>query len=167
MDLPAGLLGTLSTNAPSLFRHYPASTVLRAFPSPHTAQPDSHELPVDPRPAITAGASRVAPDPLCLHAVATTPAGPRKPVRSYRPLDFVLPRLSVGSVPALIFSRPAQRSLALRPTSSRGRLRDPFHRRLQQLCCLHRRFDCYRVKRTSSRAGLSPAVDQRLSRRTD
>ena len=32
--------------------------------------------------AITAGASRVAPDPLCRHAVATTPAGPMEPIRS-------------------------------------------------------------------------------------
>jgi hypothetical protein len=32
--------------------------------------------------AITAGASRVAPRPLCLHAVAHTPAGPRELTRS-------------------------------------------------------------------------------------
>jgi hypothetical protein len=32
--------------------------------------------------AITAGASRVASGPLCLHAVATTPAGPMEPIRS-------------------------------------------------------------------------------------
>ena len=32
--------------------------------------------------AISAGASRVASDPLCLHAVATTPAGPMEPIRS-------------------------------------------------------------------------------------
>src|SRR5713101_6575167 len=31
---------------------------------------------------ITAGASRVAPGPLCLHAVATTPAGPMERIRS-------------------------------------------------------------------------------------
>src|SRR6266446_2018008 len=31
---------------------------------------------------ITAGASRVAPDSLCLHAVATTPAGPMERIRS-------------------------------------------------------------------------------------
>src|ERR1035437_8483326 len=43
---------------------------------------------------------------------------------------------------------------------------DPLHRRLRRLCYLHRRSDCYRVERSSSRAGLSPAVDQRLSRRT-
>ena len=43
---------------------------------------------------------------------------------------------------------------------------DPLHRRLRRLCCLHRRSDCYRVERSSSRTGLSPAVVQRLSRRT-
>ncbi len=32
--------------------------------------------------AISAGASRVASDPLCLLAVATTPAGPMEPIRS-------------------------------------------------------------------------------------
>src|SRR5207302_4710542 len=35
---------------------------------------------------------------------------------------------------------------------------DPLHRRLRRLCCLRCRFDCYRVERTSSRAGVSPAV---------
>ena len=35
------------TEAPSLHRHYPALSVLRASPSPHTARPVSHELPVD------------------------------------------------------------------------------------------------------------------------
>jgi hypothetical protein len=34
-------------------------------------------------------------------------------------------------------------------------LSDPLHRRLRRLCCLHRRSDCYRVERSSSRAGLS------------
>ena len=43
---------------------------------------------------------------------------------------------------------------------------DLLHRRLRRLCCLHRRSNCYRVERSSSRAGLSPAVVQRLSRRT-
>jgi hypothetical protein len=63
--------------ASSLHRHYPASSVLQASPPPQTARPVSRELPVDPT-AITAGASRVAFSPLCLHAVATTPAGWRK-----------------------------------------------------------------------------------------
>src|SRR5271157_3401742 len=43
---------------------------------------------------------------------------------------------------------------------------DPLHRELRQLCCLRCRLDCYRVERTSSRAGVAPAVVQRLSRRT-
>ncbi len=32
---------------------------------------------------------------------------------------------------------------------------DLLHRRLRRLCCLHRRSNCYRVERSSSRAGLS------------
>src|SRR5881396_2579820 len=39
---------------------------------------------------------------------------------------------------------------------------DSLHQRLQQSRCLHRCSDCYRVERTSSRAGLTPAVDHRL-----
>src|ERR1019366_5255349 len=31
---------------------------------------------------------------------------------------------------------------------------DPLHRRLRRPCCLRRRSDCYRVERSSSRAGL-------------
>src|ERR1700681_1322305 len=42
----------------------------------------------------------------------------------------------------------------------------PLHRKLRQLRCLRCRFDCYRVERTSSRAGVTPAEVQRLSRRT-
>jgi hypothetical protein len=47
------------TEAPFLRRSYPASSVVRTSPPPHTARPGSRELPVDPA-AITAGASRVA-----------------------------------------------------------------------------------------------------------
>jgi hypothetical protein len=65
--------------------------------------------------AITAGTSRVAYGPLCLHAVANTPAGLMELVRSYFPINFGLPRNRGGSAPALTFSRPAQRSLTLRP----------------------------------------------------
>jgi len=45
-------------------------------------------------------------------------------------------------------------------------LNDPLHRKLRQLRCLRRRFDCYRVERTSSRVGVAPTEVQRLSRRT-
>jgi hypothetical protein len=39
---------------------------------------------------------------------------------------------------------------------------DSLHQRLQQFRCLHYCSDCYRVERTSSRAGLTPAVDHCL-----
>jgi len=116
--------------------------------------------------ATTAGTSRVAHGPLCLHAVANTPAGLMEFVRSYDSISFGLPRNRGGSAPALVFSRPAQRSLTLRPTRSPGRLRDPLHQRLQQLRCLHCCSDCYRVERTSSRAGLPPLWTTAFSRRT-
>ena len=103
--------------------------------------------------AITAGASRVTCGPLCLHAVANTPAGLMEFVRSCDSISFGLPRNRGGSAPALVFSRPAQRLLTLRPACSPSRLCDPLHRRLQQLRCLRCRFDCYRVERTSSRTG--------------
>ena len=114
------------------------------------------------RTAITAGTSRVAYGPLCLHAVANTPAGLMEFVRSYDSTNFGLPSNRDGSAPALVFSRPAQRSLTLRPACSPSRLCDLLHRRLQQLRCLRRCFDCYRVERTSSRAGFTPAVDHHL-----
>jgi hypothetical protein len=91
--------------------------------------------------AITAGTSRVAYGPLCLHAVATTPAGLMEFVRSYHSTNFGLPTNRDGSAPALRFSRPAQRSLTLRPPCSPSRLCDPLHRRLQQLRCLRHCFD--------------------------
>src|SRR6266581_1852084 len=111
--------------------------------------------------ATTARVSRVAAGPLCLHAVTLTPAGLTEPIRSCYSISFGLPQLHGGSAPALIVSRPAQRSLTLRPACSPSRLSDPLHRRLRRLRFLCRRSDCYRVERTSSRAGLSPAVDQR------
>ena len=42
---------SLPTEAPSLHRSYPASSVLRASPPPQTARPGSRELPVDPQTA--------------------------------------------------------------------------------------------------------------------
>src|ERR1700741_4256918 len=151
-----------STEAPFLRRCYSASSVIRTSPPPQTAQPGSHELLVDPR-AVPAGAPRVASGPRCLQAVANTPAGPMKPVSSHCSIGVGLPRPKGGSAPASPVSRPAQRSLVLRPACSPSRLCDPLHRRLQRLRCLHRCFDCYRAERTSSRAGLAPTVDQRLS----
>ena len=67
-----------------------------------------------------------------------------------------LPQITVGSAPALSVSWPAQRSLALQlqPTDSPSRLMRPSTPEAPAACCLHRRSDCYRVERSSSRAGL-------------
>src|SRR5208283_2720010 len=83
-------------------------------------------------------------------------------VRSYYSIDCGLPRNSGGSAPALVFSRPAKRSLTLRPACLSSRFNDLLHQRLQQSRCLHCCSDCYRAERTSSRAGLTPAVDHHL-----
>jgi hypothetical protein len=159
------LLRLLSTEAPSLRRHYPVSSVLRASPSPQTARPGSHELPVDRHSDHRWGF------PCCVWSPLSAcrrqyPGRTDGLVRSSSPIDFGLPSIRGGSAPASPVSGPAQRSLLLRPTNSPSRQSDPLHRRLQQLRYLHYCSDCYRVERTSSRAGLSPAVNQRLSRRT-
>ena len=57
----------------------------------------------------------------CVHAAATTPAGPLG-ASLVSPSVIGLPRISGGSAPASPFSRPAQRSLALRPARSPSRL---------------------------------------------
>ena len=115
---------------------------------------------------ITAGASRVASGPLCVHAIAITPASSMELVRSSISIDCGLPPETVGSAPAIVFSGPAQRSLHVTACTLAESPSDPLHRGLRQLCCLRCRLDCYRVERTSSRAGVSPAEVQRLSRRT-
>ena len=71
---------------------------------------------------ITAGVSRVASGLLCLHAIAITPAGSMELVRSSISIASGLPRVTVRSAPAIIFSGPAQRSLTLWPARSRSRL---------------------------------------------
>ena len=110
--------------------------------------------------------SRVASGLLCLHAIAITPAGPTELVRSSISIVSGLPCVTVRSAPAIIVSGPAQRSLTLWPVRSPSRLATLYTRKLRQLRCLRRRFDCYRVERTSSRAGVAPAEAERLSRRT-
>src|SRR6516164_8094562 len=93
--VPHHFLRSPSTTAPFLHRHYPASQVLRASPPPQSAQPDPHELPVDP-PAITAGVSRVASGPRCRHAVAITPAGPMNLFARTVPSASAFPEFQAG-----------------------------------------------------------------------
>jgi len=101
-----------------------------------------------------------------MHVAVTTPAETIDSVRSYSSIVSSFPRKRSGSASAFSVSRLAQRLLTLQPTCSPSRLNGPLHRRLRRLCYLHRRFDCYRAERTSSRVGLPPTGKHRLSRRT-
>jgi hypothetical protein len=156
------VLRSSSTEAPSLHRSYPASSVLRAPPPPHAAWPASRELPVDPNRDHRLGLPVLR---LVSYAYMPSPI-PRQvrwtPFARVSSIVIGLPCIQVRSAPALSFSRPAQRSLTLRPARSPSRHRDPLHRRLRQCCCLHCRSGCYRVERTSSRARFPLAEEQRL-----
>ena len=153
------------TEAPSLYRHYPASLVVRASLPPHTARPVSRELPVDPDRDHRWGFPCCvwSPMPTCRRHYP----GRFNEACSLVALHCRRPSLcnsQVGSCNCFFgacsaFTHVTACTLAESPC-------DPFHRKLRQLRCLRCRFDCYRVERTSSRAGVSPAEVQRLSRRT-
>jgi hypothetical protein len=154
-----------STEAPSLHRSYPASSVLRASPPSHTARPFSHELPVDPY------CDHGWDFPCC--AWSTLPACRRQyPGRSDGICSLVRfhslrPSPKPGRVGSCIslfeaclaFTHVTACTLAKSPS-------DSLHQRLQQFRYLHCCSDCYRVERTSSRAGLPPLWTTAFSRRT-
>ena len=153
------------TEAPSLHRRYPTSSVLQASPPPRTARPVPRGLSVDPYRDHRWGF------PCCVWSPMRT-CHRHYPGRfdgacSLVPLHRRRPSLcnsQVGSCNCFFeacsaFTHVMACTLAESPC-------DPLHRKLRQLCCLRCRFDCYRVERTSSRAGVAPAEVQRLSRRT-
>ena len=82
-----------------------------------------------------------------MHAIATTPAEPSGCASLASPQDSGLPRILGGSASASYFSRPAQRSLALRPACSPSSFQNPLHQRLQPLRYLHDCSSCYRPER--------------------
>src|SRR5215471_7356874 len=106
--------------------------------------------------AITAGTSRVVYGPLCRHAVASYP-GRMDGICSLAPFHRLRPSPKprrVGSCINVFEACSAfTRVTACLLTESLEHL---LHQRLQQSRCLHRCSDCYRVVRTSSRAGLTP-----------
>ena len=108
------------TEVPSLRRSYPASSVLRTSPPPHTARPVSRELPVDPDRDHRWGF------PCCVWSPMRTchrhyPGRFNGAIRSSLSIASGLPCVTVRSAPATVFSGPAQRSLTLRPARSRSR----------------------------------------------
>ena len=151
-----------STEAPSLHRSYR----LHRYNEPlrHPIRPGlslaSCQLI---HTAITAGTSRVAYGPLCLHAVANTPAGLMEGTCSLVPFHQLRPSPKPGRVGSCIslfeacsaFTHVTACTLAKSPS-------DSLHQRLQQFRCLHCCSDYYRVELTSSRAGLTPGVDHHL-----
>ena len=164
-SVPRRLLRSSLTEVPSLRRSYPASQVLRTSPPPHTARPVSRELPVDPYCDHRWGFPCCvwSPMPTCHRHYPGRLNGAYSLV-SLHPQRPSLCNSQVGSCiyffgACSAFTRVMACTLAESPC-------DPLHRRLRQLRYLRCRFDCYRVERTSSRAGLSPAEVQRLSRRT-
>ena len=149
------------TEVPSLRRSYPASSVLRTSPPPHTARSISHELPVDPYGDHRRGFPCCvwSPMPTC-HRHYPGRSNEACPLVYLHRLRPSLCNSQVGSCHCCFgacsaFTHVMACTLAESPS-------DPLHRKLRQLCCLRRRFDCYRVERTSSRAGVSPAEVQRL-----
>jgi hypothetical protein len=106
--------------------------------------------------AITAGTSRVAYGPLlpaCRRQYPGRSDGTCSLVRFHQ----LRPSLEPGRVGSCIslfeacsaFTHVTACTLAKSPS-------DSLHQRLQQSRCLRRCSDCYRVERTSSRAGLTP-----------
>jgi len=150
------------TEAPSLRQSYPASSVVRTSPPPHTARPSSRELPVDPNrdhrwgfPCCVCSTMSAC----CRHYPGRTDETDPLLVA---PSTSAFPTLQLGRLLHYIFRGLLSVHSRYNLQTHRVALCDPFHQRLQRLCYLHRCSDCYRVERSSSRAGLSPAVDQHL-----
>ncbi len=91
--------------------------------------------------------------PCCVHppllrAAAIPPAEPAGARVARFPPDTSLPRVPSGSASALPVSKPARRSLALRPAGSPSRLRDPSHRSASvHVVASIDRSDCDRLER--------------------
>jgi len=135
------------TEAPSLHRHYPASAVLRASRHPKRPGLALAGCRLAHTPRLRLGLPVLRRSPLYMHAVAITPAEPLGAFIARFPSGGGLPRIADGSASALPFSRPAQRSLLVRPACSQNHYNGPLHRRLRPLRYLHDRSDCYRLER--------------------
>ncbi len=133
---------------------FPASSVLRASPPSQTARPVSRELPVDPH------RDHRWDFPCCvwstLLACRRQYPGRSDGTCSLVPFHQLRPSPEPGRVGSCIvvfeacsaFTHVTACTLAKSPC-------DSLHQRLQQFRCLHCCSDCYRVERTSSRAGYS------------
>jgi hypothetical protein len=143
------------SQGPLLRRHYPASTLVRPCPSP--AQPAS----LTGVGGATSDRKRASPDypqHLDQRAVPTTPADRdgcmcRLLPHLTRPSPFLR-----GSASASSLSRPAQASLALRPTGSLNRPRRPLSQGSGPPGCPNRPLASYQINRQLSGWNLPPLV---------
>ena len=125
LQMAAGGLGALSCDLDEL----------RLLPRRGGLEGDAHQVPgrarEGPGPALAGcrlahtphrrlGFPVLRRSPLYMHAVATTPAEPLGARIARFPSNSGLPRNSGGSASALPFSRPAQRSLLVRPACSQN-----------------------------------------------
>jgi hypothetical protein len=136
----------LSTEAPSLHRHYPVSSVLRASPSPQTARPGSRELPVDPDCDHRWGFPCCLWSPMSACRRHYPGKSDGTDSLSIAPSTSAFPRLQLGRLLHYQFrgllSVHSRYDLQTRQVA----LCDPLHRRLRRLCCLHRRSDYFYEK---------------------
>ena len=154
------------TEAPLLRRHYPASTLLRASPSP--TRPDLALAGLSVAaclPPSTIGFPCFLHVP-SMHAAALYPGGPARCVHRCLPLSrWPSPSYCRVGVHVTLFEASSSVHLCYGLHLRGITIRDPFHRRLRRLRCLRRRFDCYWAS-DPSQAGLSPAETHKHSRRT-
>ena len=124
---PAGLLP--SVIAPHL-RSLSSTGITRRLQSYGPLRhPDRPSLPLTGFRLVRAtpptGLPVLLPSPSSMRAAANTPAGPAGALVAHFPASGSLPQRTGGSAPAFQVSRPAQRSLALRPAWSLDHPRRP------------------------------------------
>ena len=124
---------SLPPEAPSLGRHCPASTVVRASPPPWPARPCPHGRRLA-RATPPAGLPVLRPLPSSMRAAATTPAERVGACVARFPTRGSLPRRTGGSASALLVSRPAQRSESCGPHGHGAAHGSPFPSKCFRRC---------------------------------
>ena len=85
-------------------------------------------------------------------------AGVFQPV-PWSPATTAFPRTQMGRRPRHNLSGPHRKFTCVTACLLAGPPSGPLRRRLRRLRYLHRRSDCYRLERTSCRAGVAPTED--------
>ena len=144
-----------------LGRHYPASSLVRASPSPHTAWPAPHGGPVDGHAPPPRGLPVLRRISSCPHAVVNTPAGPREGVARHvawwQPSPF---SRRVG--PCVACFEACSAFTARYGLLARGVAERPFPPKASTVSLPPRSLRLLPVGATSCRVGVAPTEDPRL-----